>query len=212
MLLIYRRATLHWQQILRILLHVYVFNAAYTTVFQSPEILLEPEYAFGDSSTFILSGLMSFKETTHDVYHIMIGIRLPILDILLGIIVTPLIVYVVQLNRYTIFEDLGCRLPLFKTALVIVLIPGWRLAISLISGIHGVKDTLLSFRRTSLHAQASTHITCVLREKLSVDLWVFKFGLWSSDGHLFPWPGWTRIHSCASIVDCGLARRSRTPR
>jgi Pheromone A receptor len=55
---------------------------------------------------------------------------------------TLFVVYIVQSHRYTIFEDVGCRITVLKTTLSAVLVPALRLAPCLVSGVYGCKENL----------------------------------------------------------------------
>ena len=77
---------------------------------------------------------------------IMIGLGLPMLSIALGMffhssqiekIVTHLVAYVVQAQRYQILGDFGCHIPIVNTSLGVVLVPALKLSISLVSGVYG---------------------------------------------------------------------------
>ena len=85
---------------------------------------------------------------------VMIGLGIPILNITLGMFfhslhiqefVTHFVAYVVQIQRYEILGDFGCRIPLINTSLGVLLDPAVRLFISLIGGIYGCKKNIFSF-------------------------------------------------------------------
>jgi Pheromone A receptor len=55
----------------------------------------------------------------------------------------PLVVYIFQPTRYGVYEDFGCRILVVSTAMSVVLILVPLLAICLVSGVYGCKNTSL---------------------------------------------------------------------
>ena len=134
------------------------------------------------------------------------------------------------MQRYDIFEDFGCRIPLLNTSLGIVLIPAWKLVISLISGVYGCKTNSLLFllaylihicsvinlyhmwiKRQTIRAllgsstgglNFSRYTRLLLLSGIDL-LITIPFNIWVFTAWfpVFPWQSWTETHADFSRVD-----------
>lgn len=134
----------------------------------------------------------------------MIGAGLPILNITLA--------YIVQPARYIIIEDFGCHPAIVNNVLGVLLIPTWPIVISLISGVYGCLNIYHVWvkRRTIRSMQGfstgSIKFSRYLRLfmlsgidllfTIPISAWVF-----SSWFPVYPWQGWTALHSNISQVE-----------
>jgi len=150
------------------------------------------------------------------IVDLMIGLGLPILNIILA--------YVVQLKRYYIVEDIGCSPFIYIDALALVLIPLWPLVISLISCIYGCLNIRqLWIKRRMLSSLMDTSTGCISSTRylrllmlsgidilITLPFYIWIFTTWFP---LLPWGTWTEIHvdwSVIEVVPAAIWRNDRT--
>lgn len=141
------------------------------------------------------------------IVDLLIGVGLPLVNVILA--------YVVQSRRYDIFEDFGCYPVIINTALSVVLISTWPIAIGLVTGVYCSMNIYHFWikRRSirSILASSTGTISVSLYLRLMIlsainllcTIPLASWDLWTSVAlaPVVPYPGFNAVHESFSSVE-----------
>ncbi|KZP15172.1 STE3-domain-containing protein [Athelia psychrophila] len=145
----------------------------------------------------------SEAQKCREVYiNLAIGIGIPILSI-------PSY-YIVQVSRYTIFEDIGCENATSNAALAILFKTGWQVCIGVVTSVYGVliiRHCAKNYAEVRLYLQTANtkQYICLAILALINIITTIAFSLWIlmeavQPENIGPWLGWAAEHADWEVI------------